>query len=105
AFAHRCRRREQHGTICQQVGPLNDRGSAAVELVLITPVLIVLLFFVVAAGRFAVARNRVDEAARDAAREASTWARAPAASDNGMARGMAGLNGRGVTCRNATVHI
>jgi Flp pilus assembly protein TadG len=70
-----------------------DRGSATVELVLITPVLVVFLLFVVAAGRFAMARNRVDEAARDAAREASTWATPGTASNNG------------VSCRNPTVVI
>jgi Flp pilus assembly protein TadG len=82
-----------------------DRGSATVELVLITPVLVVFLLFVVAAGRFAMARNRVDEAARDAAREASTWATPGTASNNGVARGLASLHGNGVSCRNPTVVI
>jgi Flp pilus assembly protein TadG len=84
---------------------LTNGGSATVELVLITPVLIVLLLFVVAAGRFAIARNRVDEAARDAAREASTWATPVAATNNGVARGLASLTGGGVTCRNPAVSI
>jgi Flp pilus assembly protein TadG len=84
---------------------MSDRGSATVELVVITPVLIVLLLFVVAAGRFAMARNRVDEAARDAAREASTWATPMAATTNGVARGLASLNGGGVGCRRPAVTI
>ncbi len=45
-----------------------ERGSASVELVLMTPVLIVLLLFVVALGRLAAARGEVDAAARDVAR-------------------------------------
>jgi hypothetical protein len=82
----------------------DERGSATVELVLITPVLVVFLLFAVAAGRFALARNRVDEAARDAAREASTWATPGAANTNGVARGLASL-GHGVSCRNPSVVI
>jgi hypothetical protein len=84
---------------------MSERGSATVELVLITPVLIVLLLFVVAAGRFAMARNRIDEAARDAAREASTWATPMAANTNGVARGLSSLNGGGVGCRQPAVTI
>lgn len=54
-----------------------ERGSAAVELVLVTPALVVLLLFVVFAGRLSSARADVDRAARDAARAASL-ARTPA---------------------------
>src|SRR5687767_2740563 len=53
------------------------RGSAALELVLMTPVLLVLLLFVVFVGRLAAARGDVDRIARDAARTAS-FARSPA---------------------------
>ncbi len=54
-----------------------ERGSAALELVLVTPVLVALLLFVVLVGRLAAARSDVDRAARDAARAASL-ARSPA---------------------------
>ena len=47
------------------------RGSASLELVLVTPVVLLLLLFVVCAGRLAEARADVDRAARDAARAAS----------------------------------
>ena len=57
-------------------GTERARGSAAVELVLITPVLVVLLLFVVMLGRLGTARASVDAAARDAAR-AATIARSP----------------------------
>ena len=42
-----------------------ERGSASVELVLVTPVLIALLLFVVALGRLAGARGEVDAAGAD----------------------------------------
>lgn len=46
----------------------------SVELVLLTIPLVVILVFVAALGRFSSAHNQVDEAARDAAREASLHA-------------------------------
>jgi Flp pilus assembly protein TadG len=48
-----------------------ERGSIAVELVLLAPLLIALLLFVVGLGRIAHARGQVDGAAADAARSAS----------------------------------
>lgn len=48
-----------------------ETGDAAVELVLIAPVLLVVLLFVVGLGRMAHARQQVDAAAADAARAAS----------------------------------
>jgi Flp pilus assembly protein TadG len=47
------------------------RGSAVVETVLIVPVLVVLLLFVVHAGRVASLHHKVDHAAGAAARAAS----------------------------------
>ncbi|MDQ6782952.1 MAG: pilus assembly protein [Actinomycetota bacterium] len=47
----------------------------SVELVLLTVPLVVIMVFVVALGRFSSARNQVDEAARDAARQASLYYR------------------------------
>ena len=84
---------------------MDDRGSASVELVLLTPVFVLLLFFVVAAGRLAVSRNDVDEAARDAAREASTWRTAADATSQGVRQGLADLNGGRLSCRNPQVSI
>jgi Flp pilus assembly protein TadG len=50
-----------------------ERGSMSVEMVILTVPLVVILLFLAALGRFSDARNQVDEAARDAAREASTY--------------------------------
>jgi Flp pilus assembly protein TadG len=84
---------------------VSERGSATVELVLITPVLVLLMLFAVAAGRFSVARNQVNEAARDAAREASTWRSPGAASSHGVERGLASLAASRVSCRSPGVAI
>lgn len=51
----------------------DDTGSMAVELALLTVPLVTILLLVAALGRFADARDQVTEAARDAAREASTY--------------------------------
>jgi Flp pilus assembly protein TadG len=84
---------------------VTDRGSATVELVLIAPVLVLLMLFAVAAGRFSVARNQINEAARDAAREASTWRTPQAASTNGVERGLASLADSHMSCHAPSVQI
>jgi Flp pilus assembly protein TadG len=48
-----------------------DRGDAALELVVLAPVLFIVLGLVIAAGRTSMAQGAVDAAARDAARQAS----------------------------------
>lgn len=55
-----------------------ERGAVTTELVLVTPLILVLLLFVAYAGRVAGARNDAVGAARDAARSASL-ARSPTA--------------------------
>jgi Flp pilus assembly protein TadG len=84
---------------------VNDDGSAAVEMVLVTPVLVLLMMFALVAGRVALARNQVTEAARDAAREASTWPTPAAATRAGTERGLDSLNAGRVSCRQPLVVI
>lgn len=48
-----------------------EDGNAALELVILAPVLLALLGLVIAAGRTSIAQGSVDAAARDAARQAS----------------------------------
>ncbi len=83
----------------------NDRGSASLELVLLTPAVVLLLLLVVMGGRYAQARTDVDAAARDAAR-AGSIARGP---DSAIAGGEAAARDRlhegGVTCRSLTVSL
>jgi Flp pilus assembly protein TadG len=83
----------------------NERGSAAVELALVTPVLIALMLFVVGLGRLAGANGEVQAASRDAARAAAN-ARSPrAAQEGGLSAAAATLQDRGVECRALSVAI
>ncbi|MGD9754285.1 MAG: TadE family protein [Acidimicrobiia bacterium] len=83
----------------------DDRGAATTELVLLTPVLIVMLLFVVALGRIASTRQDVDAAARDAARAAAN-ARSPAAArTDGTSAAEASLTEQGIACRNLIVTV
>jgi Flp pilus assembly protein TadG len=75
-----------------------ERGSAAVELALLTPLLILLLLFVVACGRLVQTRLRLSDAAHAAARAASL-ARDPAtATAAADATARAALTPAGTTC-------
>lgn len=71
----------------------------SLELVLLTPVLLVLLLLVVAGGRYAQARAGVDAAARDAARAASLARDRASAADAGRDAARSRLREGGVTCR------
>lgn len=83
----------------------SERGSAAVELVLVTPVMLVMLLLVVFGGRLSQARAQVDEAARDAARAASLARSPSAAQTDGQAAAAATLSERGITCRQLDVAV
>ena len=74
-----------------------DRGSIAVELVLLAPLLIALLLFVVGLGRIAHTRGQVDGAAADAARSASLARTPDAARQAGEAAARAYLGDRSCT--------
>ena len=81
----------------------DDRGSAAAELTLLTPVLILLLLFVVFCGRLADAKLRVNDAAHQAAR-AATLARSPSqATANAQATASAALRSAGIACQSLSV--
>jgi Flp pilus assembly protein TadG len=76
-----------------------ESGNAALELVIITPILFLLICMVIAAGRIATAQGSVDAAARDAARQASI-ARTPGdALAAAQASASAALAGDGLTCQ------
>jgi len=80
-------------------------GSMSIELVLLTPVLLVLLLLVVAGGRMIEARGDVDGAAREAARAASTARDAASAADAGRAAARSRLRDGGMTCRRLDVDL
>ena len=81
------------------------RGSASLELVLVTPVVLLLLLLVVCAGRLAEARADVDRAARDAARAASIARDPSSAEDAGTSAASATLESGGISCRSLDVSV
>ncbi len=78
--------------------PAADDGSAALELVILAPVLLALLALVIAAGRVSVAQGSVDAAARDAARQASIALTPRAAEEAGRESARAALREDGLDC-------
>lgn len=82
-----------------------DRGSAAAELVLITPFLVLLLLFAVAAGRLVQARLDVDAAAQQAARAASLARTPEAATAQATQVAQAALAGQSITCDPALITL
>jgi Flp pilus assembly protein TadG len=82
----------------------DERGSAAAELTLLTPLLILLLLFVVLCGRLADAKLRLNDVAHQSAR-AATLARTPSqATTDARATADAALASAGITCRSLTVN-
>jgi Flp pilus assembly protein TadG len=75
-----------------------EAGSAALELVILAPVLLGLLALVIAAGRTSIAQGAVNAAARDAARQASIAMNPYTAEAVGQASARAALAGDGLTC-------
>ena len=91
--------------LCRWRGELgrDESGSVTAELVLLTPLLILMLLFVVALGRLSGARLEVDGAAAQAARAASI-ARYPATAVAMAAQtATAALGSDHVTCAQLTV--
>jgi len=87
------------------LGSRDSRGSAAVEIVLVAPLLVALLLFVAGLGRMATARGQVEGAARDAARAASLERSVPSASAAGEAAARATLAGQRITCADLAVTV
>lgn len=81
-----------------------DRGSAAVELVLLTPLLVALLLFVVHVGRAGVGLTAVRHAADQGARAASlvSTARMHDAAQRAV---MDDLVRRDASCESSSVHV
>jgi Flp pilus assembly protein TadG len=75
-----------------------EEGGAAIEFVIVTPLLLTLLLFVVGLGRLGVARGDVEGAARDAARAASLARSSAEAHPRAVTAARASLEDRGVTC-------
>lgn len=75
-----------------------DTGNAALELVVLAPVILFMLGLVIAAGRTSIARGAMDAAARDAARQASISLTPAAAEAAAQASARAALSQDGLDC-------
>jgi Flp pilus assembly protein TadG len=76
-----------------------EDGNAALELVILAPVIVALIALLIAAGRTSVAQSSVDAAARDAARQASISLSPSAARQAATATAYAALHADGLGCR------
>lgn len=85
----------------RQVAQLRSdaRGSVTVELVTITPVLILMLWFLVYCGRLSDARLQIEDAAHQAARAATLDRSRPAALADARATAASALSDAGITCQ------
>jgi Flp pilus assembly protein TadG len=75
-----------------------DEGNAALELVVLAPVLLFILGLVVAAGRTSIAQGAVEAAARDAARQASISLTPAAAQAAALSSAKSALGRDGLDC-------
>ncbi|MDI5974027.1 TadE/TadG family type IV pilus assembly protein [Streptomyces sp. SL13] len=80
-----------------------DGGSAATELVLVTPLLVLLLLVAVAFGRGVSARLRVNDAAHQAARAATLSRTAAQAQRQARTAALASLGASGASCARLAV--
>ena len=79
-------------------GSDRDAGNAALELVVLAPVILFLLGLMIAAGRTSIAQGAVDAAARDAARQASISLTPGAARTAALSSARAALSEDGLDC-------
>lgn len=83
----------------------DERGTAAVELVLIVPVLIVAFLLVVGLGRMAHARQQVEGVAADAARAASLERNTSQSSQAARTIATEALRDRGLDCQSLDLRV
>ena len=82
-----------------------DRGSSTAELVILTPIVILMLLLVVALGRYAHGRQLVEQAASAAARAASLSATAAQADGRAQQAASASLADAGVSCTSMSITV
>jgi Flp pilus assembly protein TadG len=85
--------------------PDRSAGNAALELVILAPVLLLLVSLVIAAGRTSLAQGSVSAAARDAARQASISRTAGQARISARAGALGELAQQGLHCAPASVRV
>ncbi|MGW8375399.1 TadE/TadG family type IV pilus assembly protein [Streptomyces sp. ODS28] len=86
-----------------RAGASAERGSVTVELILLAPLLVLMLWFLVYCGRLSEARLRVEDAAHQAARAASQQRSNAAAASGARTTAAAALRDAGLTCRTLSV--
>jgi Flp pilus assembly protein TadG len=84
--------------VTARLRPRAEDGSAALELVVLAPVLLAMLALIIAAGRTSIAQGAVDAAARDAARQASIALSPSAAQAAARSSALAALHRDGLAC-------
>lgn len=83
----------------------DERGSAAVEIALLAPMLGTLVLIVIFGGRLALARQTVQAAAADAARAASIARTAAEAKRSATDIARATLTNQGVRCADSSIEV
>lgn len=81
----------------------DERGSAAVELTLVAPLLILLLLLVVLCGRLAETKLRINDVAHQAARAATLARTSSQAVANAEATANSALASAGISCQALSV--
>ena len=85
--------------------PRDERGAAAIELVLMAPVLLVVLLLVVGLGRMADARQQIESVAADSARAASLERNTALSADAAMEAAQRSLGDAGLSCTGLDVNV
>ncbi|MFC8429272.1 TadE/TadG family type IV pilus assembly protein [Streptomyces sp. NPDC057253] len=85
------------------IGDHSERGSVTVELVLMIPVLVLLLWFLVYCGRLSDTRLQIEDAAHQAARAATLERSRTAAVADARDAATTALREAGITCGDLSV--
>ncbi len=83
----------------------DEYGTAALELVLIAPVLLVVMLFVIGLGRMAHARQEVESVAADAARAASLERNTAQSAAAARTAAQTSLGDAGLACTQLSVSV
>lgn len=86
-------------------GHRDEHGTAALELTLLAPLLLVILLFVVGLGRMAHARQQIESVAADSARAASLERNTSLSAQAAKTAATASLGDAGVSCTNLDVDV
>lgn len=83
----------------------DERGSMAIELLMLTPVLVAAILLIAAGERLVDARGQTNQAAYAAARAASLTTNQEAAVDAGTRAARDSMAQRGDACKTLSVHV